>query len=941
MNVIIVLLRKSDGKDRSIGLVSWLARLWGKLRANYTEEWAAQAAGRWDSAVAGNSPVREAAIRSFMDESTSASRIEGHHHASVLWDIEGFYDALQWDLVLSNALDIGFPPVVLALETQIHMAVRFLREELGWSESIQPEWSLVAGTPRAVDFARCAFYQVCWAAVQGGPGVTLRSWVDDVGQRTEGSAKWCIESLARAGNTFIDKAREAELNIASKSTIISSSMKVARALQAEFKAKGVDVRIGKTAADLGVDRGHVAVFKPKARGRIKQAFRRAHKIQRLAKLGSKVRGAAKKLLLLGALPQASYSAKVFGAAPSQVTKWRRSLRKLTVASKAGRCLTTQLAISVDTSDPAYSLAFGVFDTWFMILKANEIPVTRIHRTWTRTVERLRAKPERNRWRGIRGICSATVATLLQLGWEPTGPSDWTSPRGERFAASVDAVRNQETDFYELKAEIADSVARMIWSGASRYRNGEGLQEVPDLTGARRQINKLRKDGEHVLANAMTAVVTAGYWTAQRLIECGIETEPLCQDCGQEVEDDYHCFWGCSCIKFTDQAEKMRARAEKDAGTCPRFWLRGIVPEEWKKVDPPKNEEVRLSSGELPAPGESFLVGAGDASGGSNTAHSRIRRVAWAFVILDQQGHGESANYLEVGNLPGPRQSVNRGEAIALLAFLEATSEHRRVAYVTDSSYVMRGWARVHRAGGKRMLQSHLDVWARIRAAAASREIEVHKIESHMAPKEAISGGMPRHHFLANAAADKAAEVHAARQAVSANQRDSYHLAEKWGWDVRLHLAKVLQGKMERQTRRAPDEDRAVRSPPAPKKPLDAGEHDLRKIKSGLWRCRICTSVVQENKFHQLRKTVCRPLLAQNSKLLQDPPVLRGVAAHPSHLLAYEESHQVHWCMRCGNIAYVKLQALAKECTGELKQYGRANLKKLENALAPGCKPRWM
>ncbi len=94
-------------------------------------------------------------------------------------------------------------------------------------------------------------------------------------------------------------------------------------------------------------------------------------------------------------------------------------------------------------------------------------------------------------------------------------------------------------------------------------------------------------------------------------------------------------------------------------------------------------------------------------------------------------------------------------------------------------------------------------------------------------------------------------------------------------------------------------------------------------------------LVCAGKLAQLRKAECRPPLARGGLLLVEPPTFRWAAAHPSHLTDVEELHEVHGRMVGGNIAYVKLLALARPCTGILKQYGRTNSRMLEQAPVPG------
>eukprot|EP00959_Pyramimonas_sp_CCMP1952_P319629 6688080-Pyramimonas_sp.AAC.1 len=104
-------------------------------------------------------------------------------------DIEGFYDALKWKLLLESGLEHGFPPSILALEMMLHMGARFLRDNGHYSDATIPEKNMIAGLGGAVDFSRCALYNILDRAAQGTPAVATRSWVDDVSQRVEGRCK--------------------------------------------------------------------------------------------------------------------------------------------------------------------------------------------------------------------------------------------------------------------------------------------------------------------------------------------------------------------------------------------------------------------------------------------------------------------------------------------------------------------------------------------------------------------------------------------------------------------------------------------------------------------------------------------------------------------------------------------------------------------------------
>eukprot|EP00959_Pyramimonas_sp_CCMP1952_P234436 4898631-Pyramimonas_sp.AAC.1 len=98
---------------------------------------------------------------------------------------------------------------------------------------------------------------------------------------------------------------------------------------------------------------------------------------------------------------------------------------------------------------------------------------------------------------------------------------------------------------------------------------------------------------------------------------------------------------------------------------------------------------------------------GDASGGPDTADSRLRRVALGIATV--------ANYVDpqvecfiTGPLTGPRQVVGRGELRGL--WLAIWASQGPIVYVTDCENACKGWASkayLHHKGDDG------DEWARI------------------------------------------------------------------------------------------------------------------------------------------------------------------------------------------------------------------------------------
>ena len=107
----------------------------------------------------------------------------------------------------------------------------------------------------------------------------------------------------------------------------------------------------------------------------------------------------------------------------------------------------------------------------------------------------------------------------------------------------------------------------------------------------------------------------------------------------------------------------------------------------------------------------------------------------------------------VAPLCGPRQTINRGEVTAFLDFLSATTGP--AAFVTDSSYVCRGWVRIR---ADSIPTTNIDLWAAIRTVPKSRPIYVTKIESHLSFEDACTRQGDMRHWVGNTIADALADV---------------------------------------------------------------------------------------------------------------------------------------------------------------------------------------
>eukprot|EP00959_Pyramimonas_sp_CCMP1952_P468656 9493598-Pyramimonas_sp.AAC.1 len=74
-------------------------------------------------------------------------------------------------------------------------------------------------------------------------------------------------------------------------------------------------------------------------------------------------------------------------------------------------------------DPAKSIPREQLAAWLDQWFAHPELHARIAKAWQQSLRRLRLAGE-NRWRRVRGPTSATVATLLDAGWDPVDHDFW-------------------------------------------------------------------------------------------------------------------------------------------------------------------------------------------------------------------------------------------------------------------------------------------------------------------------------------------------------------------------------------------------------------------------------------------------------------------------------------------------------------------------------------
>ena len=972
---VAVALIPKNGGDRGLGILPWITRLWARVRSSGLSEWIDRTADPWDDAVAGGSALRQALRRSFMDESAAELNLAT---ASTLFDVKEFFDSIDLLKVLRAARHFQFPTVDLVLLYLEHLAPRLLRIKGAYAPAIQPHRGTIAGCRGAQQFARIVLKRILFHVhTRFHPLVVTKSWVDDVNQRSEGSEQEVADAIVDAGCALAEGIQALNLVVADKSRVIASKWSLAKSIAARFAKLKVPILAASTAADLGIDRGSgVAAAKPTGSKRFRRSMVKAAVFAKFSR-GARRSRTGRKLFNSGVVPQAAHHAKVHGMPPTQVAKVRTAAGAVLNNASRGRCLTTRLALEYKDSDPGIAIPMALIDAWIDFLVHHPEDYERAKQTWPLTLKRLRSA--KHRWRKVRGAMSAVIATLLDLGWDPVQVNRWIDGEGSTWHFDDEYIRSPLINFAPFKTALAKALRAKLWRKAADFHHGKGLQDGVDLDGLRRHLAHLLKRNEYERHGAVVAVTTGAPWTRSRIKEdANPDFDTTCARCGAAVEDDLHRYWKCPAnrdLALCNKSEHLAKKAILGSETTPCFWLRGLVPADWIKVDPPplsaeptfvpasvttENDARALLRGTSSRP----LLACGDGSGGTASSDPRLRRAAWAWALMDNSAspEGNAAHVAAGWSSPlvgdfacGQKQTVNRAELSALLDFLKQSAGD--ADFITDSAYVLKGVRRIQ-SGQHKKLKSNLDLWRECMPLVAQRTLRVHKVESHIAEDhpDVLNKIIPLDWVRGNTWADEFAGLAAAEAAVPVSQAEAIGWVDRTASIVRNRLAAILIDctLKDPRTRQPPRPKTAMQRQSAIEKharllaAFNATSHSVDSGSRSSYRCRVCGTTPGTSGPTAWLKTACvapAPLPfapAAAAATAEDSSQNVGHASiHKSHTALFFADLGVWICSGCGACGEEHLRHLARECPVHAlgracTQAGKDALSRVRRGMKPGA-----
>ena len=950
----MTLISKPLGGQRSIAKTPMVYRLWNIVNADDVRRWSDQNCPAYDFASKGRSALFAGAHRCWSNE---LCRYAGLETASVLWDVEKFFDNIRPQDVLREGVRLGYPLGILIMALSLHTAPRCLLLGGILSQVMLPGKSILAGCFHSVNFARLIMNAPINKVISTCAPPTLRvtTFVDDVAQISLGTRMQVVRSAIYAAIAFCAGMKSLRLSISAKSVVISSSPKLA-GLIAKVVAKHAKVMLHCKGAerDLGVLNNP---SKKRVRNTALQKARlqkAGKRFSRIAPLARQIR-AARALAKTGAVPQATWGAVTLGMAPTAVKALKTQYAAATGIQSPGRCASTAIAIcSGPRGDPAVKLVIDQVSLYVELWRADASLRALTVRHWNSVVATVLGRSTSPNWNQVSGPLSATIAVLANQGWDLRSAVCWIDPSGAEWTPNF----SQDCSvFIEAVAHFALS---KVWTdAASNSWNGRGLQGGIDWTASlslhrhlftcARRASTAAGDDEvfdaAVFADeqeevwAPTSVtwlelfLTGGYWPAARAAQA-MNTPDRCTRCRLNVpETELHFLYTCPANASVDDprvadSQDLVSQAVEGCSDTPCLWLRGLLPAAFVPVNTPAvHTEDIFVIGDF----NGWLPGTyyGDGSGGPFSAYPLLRRcgVGIAVVQPNYDYTQQEPNPFRWGAflaLPGLVQTVPRAELMVLVVVVERVSPGMTVIK-SDNRWVVDTFGQ-----GKDhcLAAQHSDLWTRIFEVLDRGLVvlEVTWVKGHVESVEVASRyDVVVEDIFGNALADKLAD----RAADEFQVHGQDALTVRWHYSlvrrIQARAVVLLTTCMQRRSF-------AINIPRIPReRPLSVTGAALRSqhsftLLTGVLHCHRCHRHSPANRAGILRwlDTPCavdvaavRAITAGTTKPTAVPSSqavhVGRVQLHPSHTLFVYRG--LFFCKSCGYHASTKAQKLVAQCEG--------------------------
>jgi hypothetical protein len=310
--ITMPLIGKPSGGFRAIGMMTMLYRVWAKARRKYADEWEDAHKRPYWSADKANGP----ADTIWRQEARQEARVaEGGQAATLIYDMEAFYESIDRELLLERARATGFPEPLIRVCLAAYGGPRMLSMEGALAREMYPTRGIIAGCGLATTLVKVYCVAPFDKVQKALPApVHLDAHIDDLVLTCEAEPRRILVDLPKAEKELQHaigvglKARVAE----GKAGLVATTKDLAEELKRRIPA--IEGPVRRSMANLGTD-----CLAGKRRGRLDKQTKRFNRMQkglrraqRLRILSNVVGDKARKIFVAGIAPAANYGASSRG-----------------------------------------------------------------------------------------------------------------------------------------------------------------------------------------------------------------------------------------------------------------------------------------------------------------------------------------------------------------------------------------------------------------------------------------------------------------------------------------------------------------------------------------------------------------------------------------------------------------------------------------------------
>ena len=249
----IVLLGKKNGRSRTIAILHTTYRLTMRLISAHISQRDVNFAGKWDSALKGNSPLRAAAACAAGIE---LAHREGRYVIHFLWEVRKFYYSIKAHLLIPQLVARGNPIEILALEILTHKSPRCLQVGYGCSDVITGcASSISTGCLQRCSWARCLLFDLIQSLGTRSLGrfVKNTSMICHSLRRAQAAFNSCTMQSNLTKKSLSAGTASLGRTLSCKSTLLANDKSLEKLIVDHLAADGVLICQGTAATDLGIE----------------------------------------------------------------------------------------------------------------------------------------------------------------------------------------------------------------------------------------------------------------------------------------------------------------------------------------------------------------------------------------------------------------------------------------------------------------------------------------------------------------------------------------------------------------------------------------------------------------------------------------------------------------------------------------------------------------